>query len=45
MAERLGVEEDELYVEFFGLNHLSWISSVKKKGKEILSELVNDAGV
>lgn len=42
MAERLGVEEDELYVEFFGLNHLSWISSVKKKGKEILSELVND---
>ena len=41
-AERLGVEEDELYVEFFGLNHLSWISSVKKKGKEILSELVND---
>lgn len=42
MAERLGVEEDELYVEFFGINHLSWISSVKKKGKEILSELVND---
>lgn len=42
MAEKLGVKEDELYVEFFGLNHLSWISSVKKKGEEILSELVND---
>lgn len=42
MAEKLGVEEDELYVEFFGLNHLSWISSVKKNGEEILPDLVND---
>lgn len=42
MAEKLGVEEDELYVGFFGLNHLSWISSVKKKGEEILSDLLND---
>lgn len=33
MARDLGVTEDELYVEFFGLNHLSWIRSVKKKGK------------
>ncbi len=42
MAEKLGVEENDLYVEFFGLNHLSWISSVKKKGKEILSDLLMD---
>lgn len=42
MAKKLGVEEDELYVEFFGLNHLSWISSVKKNGEEILPDLVND---
>lgn len=42
MAEKLGVEEDELYVEFFGLNHLSWISSVKKNGEEILPDLIND---
>ena len=34
-----GVTEDELYVEFFGLNHLSWIRSVKKKGEEILPQL------
>ena len=27
MAHDLGVEEDDLYVEFFGLNHLSWIRS------------------
>ena len=42
MAHDLGVEEDDLYVEFFGLNHLSWIRSVKKKGEEILPELLAD---
>lgn len=42
MAKELGVTEDELYVEFFGLNHLSWIRSVKKKGEEILPELLSD---
>lgn len=44
MAKELGVTEDELYVEFFGLNHLSWIRSVKKKGEEILPELLSDDG-
>lgn len=42
MARDLGVTEDELYVEFFGLNHLSWIRSVKKQGVEILPELLAD---
>ena len=42
MAKDLGVTEDELYVEFFGLNHLSWIRSVKKKGEEILPQLLAD---
>jgi len=40
MAKRLGVEEKDLYVEFFGLNHLSWIRSVKRNGKEILGDLL-----
>lgn len=42
MAKYLNAEENDLYVEFFGLNHLSWISSVKKQGKEILPELLDD---
>lgn len=42
MAHYLGVEEDELYVEFFGLNHLSWIRSVKLRGEEILPRLLAD---
>lgn len=42
MAEKLGVSENRLYVEFFGLNHLSWIKSVKLDGKEILNDLLCD---
>jgi 6-phospho-beta-glucosidase len=44
MARELKVEEKDLYVEFFGLNHLSWIRSVKKYGNEILSDLLQDNG-
>lgn len=42
MAKELNIEEKDLYVEFFGLNHLSWIRSVKKYGKEILPDLLKD---
>ena len=44
MANRLGVPEEELYVEFFGLNHLSWIRSVKCGGEELLPKLLADDG-
>lgn len=44
MAKALGVGERDLYVEFFGLNHLSWIRSVKSEGKEILQSLLQDDG-
>lgn len=43
MADYLGVTEEELYVEFFGLNHLSWIRSVKVSGREIMGELLKDS--
>lgn len=42
MAQKLGVTEEELYVEFFGLNHLSWIRSVQVRGEEILPKLIAD---
>lgn len=42
MAKTLGIEEKDLYVEFFGLNHLSWIRSVKQQGEEILNSLLVD---
>ncbi|MEG0387480.1 MAG: glycoside hydrolase [Niameybacter sp.] len=42
MAQALDVAEKDLYVEFFGLNHLSWIGSVKKHGEEMLETLLVD---
>ncbi len=42
MAAKLGVDEKDLYVEFFGLNHLSWIRSVKIRDEEILPSLLAD---
>lgn len=42
MAEKLGVTEEELYVEFFGLNHLSWIRSMQVNGEEIMPKLIAD---
>ena len=42
MAQLLGVTEEELYVEFFGLNHLSWIRSVQVNGEEIMPKLIAD---
>ncbi len=44
MAQHLGVTEEELYVEFFGLNHLSWIKSVQVNGEEIMPKLIADDG-
>lgn len=41
MAKCLNVKEEELYVEFAGLNHLSWIRSVKYQGQELLPSLLN----
>ena len=44
MANYLGIPEEELYVEFFGLNHLSWIRSVRAGDREIMPELIADDG-
>ncbi|MBQ8159777.1 MAG: glycoside hydrolase [Clostridia bacterium] len=42
MAGFLGVSEEDLYVEFFGLNHLSWIRSVRVRGEDITKALISD---
>lgn len=44
MAQQLGVTEHQLVTEFFGLNHLSWIRSVRLDGEEILPRLLGDDG-
>ncbi len=42
MCDKLGVAEEEMYVEFFGLNHLSWVKSVQVNGEEIMDKLIAD---
>ncbi len=42
MAARLGLAEDELHLKMFGLNHLSWIQSVKSGETELLPQLLED---
>ncbi|MDQ8734726.1 glycoside hydrolase [Paenibacillus sp. LHD-38] len=42
MAKALEIDPNHMYVEFFGLNHLSWIGKVIFEGKDLLPELVND---
>lgn len=42
MCDKLGVAEEDMYVEFFGLNHLSWVKSVQVNGEEIMDKLIAD---
>ena len=42
MCDKLGVAEEDMYVEFFGLNHLSWVKSVQVNGEEIMQRLIED---
>jgi len=44
MAEALGIDPDELDVEFFGLNHLSWMRKAIYRGDDLLVRLKNDPG-
>lgn len=42
MCEKLGVAEEDMYVEFFGLNHLSWVKSIRIGGEEIMPRLIEN---
>ncbi|WP_199617288.1 family 4 glycosyl hydrolase [Paenibacillus alkalitolerans] len=42
IAETLGAHPKELYVEWFGLNHLSWMRKAVYKGEDLLERLKND---
>lgn len=42
LAKVLGVQNEEISVECFGLNHLSWFRSVKLNGIEKIGELIDN---
>lgn len=44
LKKRLGLMDTEVEVEYVGLNHLSWITSIKANGKDYLQEAIN-AGI
>lgn len=37
----LQVPEEEVYVDYFGLNHLGWTRAIRVHGKDILPDLIN----
>jgi len=43
LAEELEASPEDLYCEFIGLNHLSWIKKVYLHGKDITESLFNDS--
>jgi 6-phospho-beta-glucosidase len=42
-AAVLGVPRNEVFLDYFGLNHLGWVRSVQHKGKDFLPELLEMA--
>jgi 6-phospho-beta-glucosidase len=43
-ARRLGVEPERVLVDNVGLNHLTWVRSVRVDGDEVLPELLGEHG-
>lgn len=39
MSEIIGCEEDEIEVDYFGLNHFGWFTNVRVKGEDVTDSL------
>jgi 6-phospho-beta-glucosidase len=44
VAGALGRDRDELWFDYFGLNHLGWLRGVRDQGDELLGGLLEDDG-
>ena len=42
LAKHLGVELSDLFLEYYGLNHLGWMSGVYLNGENKVPELINE---
>ena len=42
IADRLKAKKDDIYIDYLGLNHLSWVTGVTYKGKEVMKELLEN---
>ena len=41
----MGAKADDLKVDCFGLNHLSWFRNITLNGKDITNEVINNPRV
>lgn len=42
-AQHFGVQIDDVYLKYIGLNHLSWITEIHIKGEPVLDSLLNSS--
>lgn len=42
LSRHLNVDQDDLYVQYIGLNHLSWANRIFIKGRDVTDELFSD---
>lgn len=42
IAQAMGYDNDRFYMEFYGLNHLSWAHKATYEGRDVLEEILND---
>lgn len=42
IAQAIGIEENRLWFDYFGLNHLGWIKRVVYQGRDLLPEILAD---
>jgi 6-phospho-beta-glucosidase len=45
IAQAMGYDNDRFYLEFFGLNHLSWARKAVYKGKDVMADILNTPGI
>jgi 6-phospho-beta-glucosidase len=44
VAAAIGRDPDELWFDYFGINHLGWLRAVLDNGRDVLPELLADTG-
>lgn len=42
VSQFFGIPEDDIFVDYFGLNHLGWTKSIRVHGKDILPKIISE---
>jgi 6-phospho-beta-glucosidase len=44
IATALGLSPDQVFLEYFGLNHLGWVRAAYVRGRDVLPEIISELG-